>query len=64
MENEYTKKQLPSLAAREMQIRTPRFHLPPKRMAIIRNKILYWEACGGKRKHTLLVEMYNHYGNQ
>jgi hypothetical protein len=54
------KKCSPSLAMKELQIKTTlRFHLSPVRIAIIKNTTnRCWGRCGGKRNpYTLLVGM-------
>jgi hypothetical protein len=51
MAKEHMKKCLPSLAIKEMQIKTTlRFHLTPVRIAIIKNttKNNCWQGCGDK----------------
>jgi hypothetical protein len=61
MAKNHMKKCSPSLAIKEMQIKTSlRFHLISVRMAIIKNTTnnKCWQGCRGKRNsHTLLVEM-------
>jgi hypothetical protein len=59
MAKKHMKKCAPSLAIKEMQIKTTlRFHLIPVRIAIIKNSTSNkcWHGSGGKRNpHTLLV---------
>jgi hypothetical protein len=61
MVKKHMEKFSPSLAIKEMQIKTTlRFHLTPVRIAIIKNTInnRCWRGCGGKRNPlTLLVGM-------
>jgi hypothetical protein len=61
MAKKHMKKCSPSLAIKEMQIKTTlRFHLTLVRIAIISNTTnnRYWRLCGGKRNPlTLLVGM-------
>jgi hypothetical protein len=55
MAKKHMKKCLPSLAIKEIEIKTTlRFHLTPVRIAIIKNKC--WQGCREKRNlHTLPV---------
>jgi hypothetical protein len=51
MAKKHMKKCLPSLAIKEMQIKTTlRFHFTPVRIAIIKNTTnnRYWQGCGEK----------------
>jgi hypothetical protein len=51
MHKKQMKKTSPSLAVKEMKIKTTlRFHLNPVRMAIIKNtnNNKFWQECGGK----------------
>jgi hypothetical protein len=61
MAKKHMKKCSPSLAIKEMQIKTTlRFHLPTAKIAIIRNtndNNRCWRGCGETKPHTLLVEM-------
>jgi hypothetical protein len=61
MAKKYMKKCSPSLAIKEMQIKTTlRFFLTPVRIAIIKNTTnnICWRGCGGKRNPSpLLVGM-------
>jgi hypothetical protein len=61
MAKKHMKKRSPSLAIKEMQIKTTlRFHFTPVRIAIIKNTTnsRCWQGWGGKRNpHTLLVGM-------
>jgi CO dehydrogenase/acetyl-CoA synthase beta subunit len=61
MVKKHMKKCLPSLAIKEMQIKTTlRFHLTPVRIATIKNTTnnRCWQGCGGKRNpRTVVVGM-------
>jgi hypothetical protein len=50
MAKKHMKKCSPSLAIKEMQIKTTlRFHLTPVKIAIIKNTTnMYWQRCGEK----------------
>jgi hypothetical protein len=58
MAKKHMKKCSPSLAIKEMQIKTTlRFHLTPIRMAVIKNGTnnKWWQGCGERNPHILLV---------
>jgi hypothetical protein len=58
MAKKYTKKCSPSLAIKEMQIKTTlRFHLTPVRIAIIQNTTSAGEDVGKRNPNPLLVGM-------
>jgi hypothetical protein len=61
MAKKYMKIRSPSLATKEMLIKTTlRFYLTPVRIATIKNinSNKYWQGCVGKRNlHTLLAEI-------
>jgi hypothetical protein len=58
MVKKHTKKCSPSLAIKEMKIKTAlRFHLTPVRIAIVKNtnNNRCWQGCGGKKDHHILL---------
>jgi hypothetical protein len=60
MSKKHMKKFSPSLAIKEMKIKTTlRFHLTPVRIAIIKNTTTntLMRMCGKWKPHTLLMEM-------